>query len=106
MYKMYVAENDERWVKNLRLYMCVRLQSWTEKLELQECSVFGLNWIVSSSGPSSVPGDHMGGVQDLLGPSPGAGRVRDLDEPVSGERHHSTPDWQLLQPVRRASGFS
>lgn len=57
MCKMYVAENDERWVKNL----CVRLQSWTEKLELQEGSVFGLNWIVSSSGPSSVPGDHMGG---------------------------------------------
>lgn len=57
---------------------------------------FFLNCIVSFSGLTSVPGDHMGGFQDLLGPSPRARRVPKLDEQMPGEHSHGTGYWQLL----------
>ncbi len=52
--------------------------------------------MVSISGLTSVPGDHMGGFQDLLGPPPRARRVPKLDEPMPGGQSHGTRYWQLL----------
>lgn len=62
-------------------------------------------WILSFSGLTSVPGDHLGGFQDLLGTAPRPGRVPELDEQVSGKHCHRTWDRQLLQPIRWAPGF-
>lgn len=48
---------------------------------------------------TSVPGDHMGSFQDLLGPPARAGGVPKLDEQMPGGIHHRTRYWELLQRV-------
>ena len=53
---------------------------------------------------TSVPGDHMGGFQDLLGPPPRARGVPELDEPMPGGHSHGTGYWKLLQRIRGAQG--
>lgn len=82
------------FVKKKKLHSCSWWSQWKYLYERKTLMISFLWYFFPFF--NSLPGNCLGGFQNLLGSSPWARRVSKLDEPMPGRNSHHTDHWKLF----------